>query len=41
MKFDSLWIKEGVHKLQLDKENEIRGLIKKYNPKFAINKLKL
>ena len=41
MKFDSLWIKEGVHKPQLDKENEIRGLIKKYNPKYAINKLKL
>ena len=41
MKFDSLWIKEGVHLPQLNKENEIRGLIKKYNPKYAINKLKL
>jgi HAD superfamily hydrolase (TIGR01459 family) len=41
MKYDSLWIKEGIHKPQLNKENEIRGLIKKYKPKFAINKLKL
>tara|TARA_B100000900_G_scaffold275369_1_gene235343 strand:- start:92 stop:913 length:822 start_codon:yes stop_codon:yes gene_type:complete len=41
MKFDSLWIRYGVHKPNLNNQNEIGSLIKKYKPKFAINKLRL
>ena len=41
MKFDSLWIKNGVHKPQLSKETEINSLIKAYRPNFCMNELKI
>ena len=41
MKFDSLWIKNGVHKPQLNKESEINSLIKTYRPNFCMNELKI
>jgi len=41
MGFDSLWIKNGVHKPQLLKKKEIDPLISKYKPKYAISDLKL
>ena len=41
MKFDSLRIKNGVHKPQLTKETEINSLIKTYRPNFCMNELKI
>ena len=41
MKFETLWIKNGVHTPQLSKKDEINQLLKEYTPKYAINYLKL
>ena len=41
MNFDTLWIKNGIHKSQLDKDDEIKPLLSEFNPKYAINELKL
>ena len=41
MNFDTLWIKNGIHKSQLDKKDEIKPLLSEFNPKYAINELKL
>ena len=41
MGFDGLWIKNGVHRPQLNKKKEIKLLLDIYNPKYAIKELKL
>ena len=41
MKFDTLWIKNGIHRSQLNNGTEIKDLIKQYKPKYAISDLKL
>lgn len=41
MKYDSLWIKNGIHKPQLNKKKEISDLINRFNPTFALDELKL
>ena len=41
MKFDTLWIKNGIHRSQLNNGPEIKDLIKQYKPKYAISDLKL
>ena len=41
MKLDSLWIKNGIHKSQLKKKDEIKQLLDNYSPKYAISDLKL
>jgi ribonucleotide monophosphatase NagD (HAD superfamily) len=41
MGFDGLWIKNGVHKPQLNKKQEIQLLLNTYNPKYSIKELKL
>ena len=41
MKFDTLWIKNGIHRSQLNNGPEIKDLIKHYKPKYAISDLKL
>ena len=39
--FDGLWVKNGVHTPQLDKEKEISDLLDYYKPKYAISELKI
>ena len=41
MKFDTLWIKNGIHRSQLNNGPEIKDLIKQYKPKYAISDLKI
>ena len=41
MKFDTLWIKNGIHRSQLNNGAEIKDLIKQYKPKYAISNLKI
>jgi len=41
MKLDSLWIKNGIHKSNLKKKDEIKRLLDIYSPKYAISDLKL
>ena len=41
MGFDGLWIKNGVHRPQLNKKKEIKLLLDTYNPKYSIKELKL
>ena len=41
MGFDSLWIKNGIHKTKLNKKKEIQLLLENYKPKYAIKELKL
>lgn len=41
MGFDGLWIKNGVHRPQLNKKKEIQLLLDAYKPKYSIKELKL
>ncbi len=41
MGYDTLWIKNGIHKSQLNKKKEIQHLLHIYKPKYAIKDLKL
>ena len=41
MKFDTLWIKNGIHSSQLSKNSEINKLLKEYAPKYSISHLGL
>jgi HAD superfamily hydrolase (TIGR01459 family) len=41
LNFDGLWVKSGVHTLQLDKVKEISELLNNYKPKYAISELKI
>lgn len=41
MKFDTLWIKNGIHSSQLSKNSEINKLLKEYAPKYSISHLEL
>ena len=41
MKFDTLWIENGVHKPQLTKKDDINQLLNEFTPKYSMSELKL
>ena len=41
MKFDTLWIENGVHKPQLTKKDDINQLLNEFAPKYSMSELKL
>lgn len=41
MKFDGLWIKNGIHGPQLDQKDEITQLLNTYKPKYSMSNLNL
>jgi hypothetical protein len=41
MKFDTLWIENGVHRPQLTKKDDINQLLNEFTPKYSMSELKL